>query len=112
MYQVIHFFTDLQDFNHPYHEGDVFPRAGLKVTEERLMELAGSNNKQHKPLIKLVERETELPIDVDEKKHTKTEINRMSKLELQELAINSGIGGAEEMTGAELKESLISLFGL
>ena len=52
MYKAIHYFTDLQDFNHPYDVGDIFPRPGVSVTEERLKELSGSNNKQKKPLIK------------------------------------------------------------
>ena len=45
-YKVIHYFTDLQDFNHPYKVGDVFPRLGMNVTEERLKELSSKNNKQ------------------------------------------------------------------
>ena len=44
--------------------------------------------------------------------HTKTEINRMSTAELQTLALENGIGGADEMTGAELKKVLIEKFGL
>ena len=44
--------------------------------------------------------------------HTKTEINRMSTAELQELALENGIEGANEMTGAELKKVLIKKFGL
>lgn len=44
--------------------------------------------------------------------HTKTEINRMSTAELQELALENGIDGADEMTGAELKKVLIEKFGL
>lgn len=54
-YKVIHFFTDLQDYNHPYNVGDIFPRNGLKVSEERLKELSSNKNKQNKPLIKLIE---------------------------------------------------------
>lgn len=50
-YKVIHFFTDLQDNNHPYQVGEVFPRQGKTVTEERLRELSGNKNKQGKPLI-------------------------------------------------------------
>jgi hypothetical protein len=57
MYKVISFFTDLQDFNHPYKVGDVFPRQGMNVSEERLKELAGSRNKQGKPLIEKIEEE-------------------------------------------------------
>jgi hypothetical protein len=55
MYKVITFFVDLQDNNHPYNAGYPFPRKGLAVTKERLAELAGSENKQGKPLIELVE---------------------------------------------------------
>lgn len=55
MYRVIKFFTDLQDNDHPYNAGDSFPREGIEVTEERLAELAGSDNKQGEPLIVLVE---------------------------------------------------------
>ena len=54
MYKVIKFFTDLQDGNHPYEVNDTFPRKGLEVTEERLVELSGSENKQGEPLIKEV----------------------------------------------------------
>lgn len=55
MYKVIKHFCDLQDKNHSYNEGDIFPREGLEVTEERLAELAGSQNRQGTPLIKAVE---------------------------------------------------------
>lgn len=58
MYKVINLFADLQDKNHVYNPGDVFPRAGLEVTEARLNELSGSNNKQGKPLIERVGEET------------------------------------------------------
>lgn len=53
-YEVIKYFTDLQDNNHPYKVGDIFPRQGKEVTKERIAELSGSNNKQHTPLIKEV----------------------------------------------------------
>ena len=44
--------------------------------------------------------------------YTKTEINRMSTAELQELALKNGIDGADSMTGADLKKVLIEHFGL
>ena len=55
MYKVVKYFTDLQDNNHPYFAGDIFPRSGMEVSEDRLAELAGSENKQGVPLIQLVE---------------------------------------------------------
>jgi hypothetical protein len=51
MYKVIHFFTDLQDNAHPYNVGDTFPRKGVQVDKARLKELAGSDNRQGRPLI-------------------------------------------------------------
>lgn len=44
--------------------------------------------------------------------YTKTEINRMSTAELQALALENGVDGSDEMTGAELKKVLIERFGL
>lgn len=47
-----------------------------------------------------------------EKQYTKTDINKMNKAELAEMAKENGAEGADDMTGAELKEYLISVFGL
>lgn len=57
MYQVIKFFTDLQDNDHEYREGDVFPREGIKVSKKRLKELSTEENLQGVPLIEFVEPE-------------------------------------------------------
>jgi hypothetical protein len=46
----------LQDNNYPYNAGDIFPRSGLTVSDERLAELAGCENKQGVPLIQLVKK--------------------------------------------------------
>lgn len=54
MYKVICYFTDAHDGNYAYHTGDTFPREGMNVPQERLQELASSNNKQRKPLIEEV----------------------------------------------------------
>ena len=50
--------------------------------------------------------------EVEQNQYTKTEINRMSIAELQELALENGVDGPDEMTGAELKKVLIEKFGL
>ena len=50
--------------------------------------------------------------EVKQNQYTKTEINRMSTAELQELALENGVDGSDEMTGAELKKVLIEKFGL
>jgi hypothetical protein len=48
----------LYDNDYPYAVGDIYPRQGLIVSNGRLAELAGSNNKQGQPLIELVEEAT------------------------------------------------------
>ncbi len=47
-----------------------------------------------------------------EKPYTKSDIQRMNKAELLEMAKNRGVEGADDMTGAELKDYLLNLFGL
>lgn len=129
MYKVIHYFTDMQDFDRPYHVGDVFPRNGMSVSDNRLAELSSKNNRQGKALIELVkpqnEPNTKLQDDFSKymqppteeskviaNKYNKTIINRMSTSELKDLAKENGIDGAMEMTGGDLKKVLIEKFQL
>lgn len=66
MYKVIKGFHDLQDATktkngnvyREYKLGDEYPRKGFKVSEERLKELAGKDNKQGTPLIEEIKEET------------------------------------------------------
>ena len=51
MYKVIHYFSDLQDDGSAYNVGDEFPHKGMTVTNERIAELTGRENKQGVPLI-------------------------------------------------------------
>ena len=118
-YKVIHYFTDLQDFNHPYNVGDIFPRIGMNVSQERLDELAGSKNKQGKPLIQKIKEIPEdfskhmnPPVKTESQNYTKTEINRMPTSELKSLALENGIDDANDMTGTDLKKVLIEKFNL
>lgn len=112
-YKVIHYFTDLQDFNHPYKVGDEYPRLGMKVSDARIAELLSSKNKQKKPLIAW-EREKEVsePLTEEKKTYKKSDIFRMPVAELQELAKAEGIENAEEKTGAELKTLLVKHLNL
>lgn len=54
-YEVLTYFTDLQDGGYPYNVGDSFPRSGRDVTDQRIAELSGNKNKRGIPLIKAVE---------------------------------------------------------
>lgn len=51
MYLVIKSFADLQDNEHKYHTGDIFPRDGYTASAERIRELSTSRNRRGCPLI-------------------------------------------------------------
>lgn len=57
MHKVIKAFTDLQDNNHLYKEGDTYPRKGFDVLPSRVKELATKANRRGEILIKEVEDE-------------------------------------------------------
>lgn len=50
-YRVIRHFADLQDNRYNYQAGDEFPRSGFIVSENRIAELSGKNNRLGKALI-------------------------------------------------------------
>jgi len=59
-YKVIEDFTDLQDKNKVYHEGESFPKpANKRVSKKRIDELLSDENKLGKPVIKEIEEEKE-----------------------------------------------------
>ncbi len=58
-YRVVSFFTDLQDNNYPYQVGDTYPRDGGSTSRKRIAELSGTENKQNKQLIEVVEEPEE-----------------------------------------------------
>ena len=52
-YIVIEDFTDLKDRSKVYRKGDIYPNpANKKVSKERIKQLASSDNKQGRPVIK------------------------------------------------------------
>ena len=54
MYKVTERFIDLQDNNHSYNVGDIYPRSGYDVSKERIAELAGSDNLRGRPVIERI----------------------------------------------------------
>lgn len=67
MHKVIVDFIDLQDNNHAYKVGDIFPHDGVSVSEERIAKLASCKNRRKMPLIKEVgEDKAEDAVVIDE----------------------------------------------
>lgn len=54
----------------------------------------------------------EVPDSDGKRTYTKSEIARMPVDELRQLALKVGVDGAAEMNGTELKQYLLSAFGL
>lgn len=66
-YKVLYPFADLHDKKYKYNAGDMFPRKGLEVSEDRIKELAGSENKLKKPLIEeIIDKTTKEAPEADE----------------------------------------------
>ena len=59
MYRVIKYFTDLQDNNHEYNVGDIYPHNKKKISASRIKELSTDKNRQGVPLIEKVEEPKE-----------------------------------------------------
>lgn len=59
MHRVIKYFTDLQDNNHEYNVGDIYPHNKKKVSASRIKELSTDKNRQGVPLIEKVEEPKE-----------------------------------------------------
>ena len=54
MYKALEYFTDNLDKGYAYNVGDVYPREGYTPTEERIEELAGTDNARRRPVIEAV----------------------------------------------------------
>ena len=53
-YKAKEHFIHLQDNNHSYNVGDIYPRSGYDVSEERIAELASSDNLRGRAVIELI----------------------------------------------------------
>ncbi|MDW4041421.1 Rho termination factor N-terminal domain-containing protein [Staphylococcus saprophyticus] len=91
-YEVIKYFTDLQDNDYEYNVGDIFPRKRLRVTDERLRELSTDKNRQRVPLIKPISKAKDF--------------SSMKVSELKEVAKKQDIDGYSDMKKVELIKAL------
>lgn len=59
MYEVLEYFTDLQDNSYEYRAGDTYPREGYVPDQKRINDLASDNNVRKHPIIKAIPEKTE-----------------------------------------------------
>lgn len=69
---VIAPFVDLEDGHHIYRKGDIYPRSGLNVSDERIMQLLSTQNKAHKSFLERVAEQTNEENSVVETKTVET----------------------------------------
>lgn len=93
MYRVIKFFTDLQDNNHAYKVGDVFPHDGMKVSEIRLKELSTDANRRHMPLIEKVEVE---PVQIEPTEAEEEPVENRAEVAQEEEPVEGFMNPPEE----------------
>lgn len=67
-YKVLRYFNDLQDDNYYYETGSTYPRDGLTPSQNRINELASTNNLQGTPLIEPTEQQQQKTKTVKRKK--------------------------------------------
>ncbi len=113
-YVVTRYFTDAQDNEYAYHEGDIYPREGHTVSEARLKDLLSGNNFQRIALIKRVEKveapkKKEVQEEIQDNENvvwTEDEINKMPFMKLKAIAKQNGIE-VEDRKASEIREELI-----
>lgn len=112
-YEVIRFFTDAQDNEYSYREGDIYPRKGLTVSESRIKDLLSGNNFQRialiKPYEKKVEKVAEKPIEdkaVESPEFTAEDIKKMPYMKLKFVAKQNGID-VKDKEASEIRSELI-----
>lgn len=107
-YEVTRYFTDAQDNNYAYHEGDTYPREGLTVSDVRIKDLLSGNNFQRIALIKRVtDEKPKKAVEKTEKTvWTAEEINKMPFMKLKSVAKQNDVE-VEGKTAAEIREELI-----
>ena len=86
-YKVTQAIRDLQDNKHYYRAGDIFPRDGLKVEDDRVAELVKGGY---------------IVADVEED----ADLSKLKKDELVALAVEKGIEVDTKDTKAEIIEKL------
>ena len=118
-YEVIRYFTDAQDNDYAYREGDIYPREGHSVSDLRIKDLMSGNNFQRIPLIKRVvkakgrPKKTEVVQEVNngEVGWTVEDINSMPFMKLKSIAKQNGVE-VEERKASDIREDLIKKLGL
>lgn len=117
-YRAVIDFVDMQDNNHVYKIGDEFPRLGMEVTDARIDELIGSNNKLKRSVIEAylddnLVQSTNIPNENNEEKEIPFAPKKFTAKQLKAMTIDQIDALAEEYgytIDATLKADIIAEF--
>lgn len=115
-YVVTRYFTDAQDNEYAYHEGDIYPREGHTVSDARIKDLLSGNNFQRIALIKRVEKVEKKSVEDNTVNNgefvwTKEDIEKMPFMKLKSVAKKNGVE-VEDRKADEIRSELIEKLGL
>lgn len=111
-YEVIRYFTDAQDNEHAYHEGDIYPRDGLSVSDARVKDLLSGNNFQRIPLIKRIEKAIPQKTEqTDSVVWTAEEVKRMPYMKLKSVAKQYDVE-VKDKEASDIRAELIEKLGI
>lgn len=105
-YVVTRYFTDAQDNEYAYHEGDKYPRDGFTVSDARLKDLLSGNNFQRVPLIKRMTETQEKKVEEAKTVWTAEEIQKMPYMKLKSVAKQNGVE-IQDKEASEIRAELI-----
>lgn len=112
-YEVIRYFTDAQDNDYAYHEGDTYPRDGLTVSDARIKDLLSGNNFQRIALIKRVTNTSvkkEKKVE-EAKEYTAEDIMKMPYMKLKSLARQNDVD-VKDREAVDIRNDLIEKLGV
>lgn len=112
-YEVIRYFTDAQDNDYAYREGDTYPRDGLTVSDARIKDLLSGNNFQRIALIKRVTNTSAKKGEkVEEaKEYTAEDIMKMPYMKLKSFARQNDVD-VKDREAVDIRNDLIEKLGL
>lgn len=102
-YVALERFADLQDDKRIYDVGEIYPRVGLNVSEDRLVALSTSQNGANRPLIKKVSIEEAKVVKSDAQDVTEANVEKVKEEEIKVEKVDRNPSGRKPKT--EIKET-------
>ena len=94
MDRAVTVFVDRFDNNYAYKPGDIFPRDGIEVSEDRIKQLLSGENNANLKCIEVVKAEVKEDVEEEvpftSKKYTAKQLENMKIADIEDLAYDLG----------------------